>query len=260
MGVLTNGYRDNIGVFRTYGGSFHNNSFPQGTLGNYNRTGMKRNITAGEGITDDKVGLPMGYVMKGWQMPQKAGMISARVNDVSISATGNAVMGYPIEASTTITISIADAEGQLISSGEGSATITLSTNSPLLTASISGTGEAGFTIALNSPILGAEANVEGGATMTITGVMTPYALGHMEGTTEEAGLTVSGITNSVWAKVIEAGFTAEQILRLVAAHAAGAASGLEGANPQFTGLDGSTLRIDGTYSAGTRTIDALNGD
>ena len=41
---------------------------------------------------------------------------------------------------------------------------------------------------------------------------------------------------------------------------AGAATGLEGANPQFTGLDGSTIRIDGTYSAGTRTIDALDGD
>ena len=41
---------------------------------------------------------------------------------------------------------------------------------------------------------------------------------------------------------------------------AGAATGLEGANPQFTGLDGATVRIDGTYSAGTRTIDALDGD
>jgi len=30
--------------------------------------------------------------------------------------------------------------------------------------------------------------------------------------------------------------------------------------PQFTGLDGTTLRIDGAYNAGTRTIDALNGD
>lgn len=29
---------------------------------------------------------------------------------------------------------------------------------------------------------------------------------------------------------------------------------------QFTGLDGTTVRIDGTYSAGTRTIDALDGD
>jgi len=43
------------------------------------------------------------------------------------------------------------------------------------------------------------------------------------------------------------------------ATAAGSATGLEGANPKFTGIDGTTLRIDGAYSAGTRTIDALNG-
>jgi len=49
------------------------------------------------------------------------------------------------------------------------------------------------------------------------------------------------------------------MLRILTAFAAGSATGLEGANPQFTGIDGATLRIDGTYSAGTRTIDALNG-
>ena len=64
----------------------------------------------------------------------------------------------------------------------------------------------------------------------------------------------------VWSKIVEAGFSAEEILRLLAAHAAGSATGLEGSNPQFTGLDGTTIRIDGTYSGGTRTIDALNGE
>jgi hypothetical protein len=63
----------------------------------------------------------------------------------------------------------------------------------------------------------------------------------------------------VWSKLIEAGFTAEEILRIIAAQSAGSATGLEGSNPQFTGLDGVTVRIDGTYSGGTRTIDALNG-
>ena len=81
----------------------------------------------------------------------------------------------------------------------------------------------------------------------------------MVGTTAESGLCNAGVANSVWAKVIEAGFSAEQILRLIAAQAVGAATGLENGNPQFTGLDGSTVRIDGTYSAGTRTIDSLNG-
>jgi hypothetical protein len=82
----------------------------------------------------------------------------------------------------------------------------------------------------------------------------------MAGTTAEAGLTNAGIANSVWSKIVESGFSAEQILRIIAAQAAGSATGLENGNPQFTGLDGVTVRIDGAYSAGTRTIDSLNGD
>jgi hypothetical protein len=67
------------------------------------------------------------------------------------------------------------------------------------------------------------------------------------------------IAASVWLRVIEAGFNAEAILRIIAAHAAGEGVGLEGVNPQFKGLDGTTVRIDGTYVSGNRTIDNLNG-
>lgn len=74
------------------------------------------------------------------------------------------------------------------------------------------------------------------------------------------GVSYPALAAAVWGKAIEAGFTAEQLLRIIAAQAAGAATGLESGNPQFTGVDGTTLRIDGTYSAGTRTIDSLNGD
>lgn len=84
-------------------------------------------------------------------------------------------------------------------------------------------------------------------------------IGTIAGSTEESGLTPQGIAAAVWARIIEAGYSAEEIVRLLAAQAAGSATGLEGSNPQFTGLDGTTVRIDGTYSAGTRTIDALNG-
>ena len=73
-------------------------------------------------------------------------------------------------------------------------------------------------------------------------------------------LNDAGSGSNPWTEVIESGFTAAQILRLLAAHAAGAATGLESGNPQFIGLDGSTVRIDGTYSGGTRSIDALDGD
>ena len=38
------------------------------------------------------------------------------------------------------------------------------------------------------------------------------------------------------------------------------ATGLESGSPSFTGIDGSTERVAGTYSGGTRTIDTLDGE
>jgi hypothetical protein len=228
MGVLQNGYRDKIGVFRTYGGTFHNSSFPQGTLGNYNLTGMKRNITAGEGITDLKAGLPMGYVMRGWQLPQKAGMISSRAAALSVTPTGSMLRGFPISGTAGLTIETNTPEGQLIVSGTGTATVVINTNAPLLTASVGGTGSAEFSITTNIPVLGAKAsgsgaatisistNVpvifplndasplrEGSATITLTGTLTPYAIGQMNGTTDvTTELTAESISASVWNAIL----------------------------------------------------------
>ncbi len=74
------------------------------------------------------------------------------------------------------------------------------------------------------------------------------------------GLTTANVADAVWAKVIEAGFTAEQVMRILAAVAAGDGAGLESGNPSFTGIDGTTVRVAGTYSAGTRTIGTLEGE
>jgi hypothetical protein len=221
-----------------------------------------------------------------WILPRKAGGMSSYSEAVvSLNAVAAILGGKALEGSATLTISTNEPAGELIAFGIGSVTITLSTNNPLLTASINGGGEASFEITTNVPVLGAEASIvgtttitisvadadilpvnddpvlrEATATMSFSGTLIPYARGHMIGTTEESGLTPAGIANTVWSKIIEAGFSAEQIMRLLAAQAAGSATGLESSNPQFTGLDGSTVRIDGTYSAGTRTIDSLNGD
>lgn len=230
--------------------------------------------------------VPNGHLSpSAWVLPRTSGgMSSINFTTAMVSGSGLAVGGVTTTGTSSITLAFADAFGELIASGGGTATFSLTSNNPLLTASINGTGTATALVSTNTPTLGALADGSGAvtitvtgtnsgrlpanddsplrtgtATLTLTGALVPYAIGSMEGTTEEAGLSNAGIANSVWGKVIEAGFTADQILRLLAAHAAGSATGLEGSNPQFTGLDGVTLRIDGAYVAGTRTIDALDG-
>ena len=219
-------------------------------------------------------------------LPRSAGgMSSINFASAAIDGIGLAVGGITTTGTSSITLTFADAAGQLIASGGGAATFSLTSNNPLLTASINGTGTATALVSTNTPTLGALADGSGAVTITVTGTnsgrlpandasqlrtgsasfslsgsLTPYAIGQMSGTTAEYGLTNAGIANSVWSKVVESGFSAEQILRIIAAQAAGSATGLENGNPQFTGLDGVTVRIDGAYSAGTRTIDSLNGD
>ena len=71
-------------------------------------------------------------------------------------------------------------------------------------------------------------------------------------------LNDAGSASNPWTEIIESGYTAAEILRLIVAHAAGAASGLESGTPQFKSLDGTKTRIDGTYAAGERGITDLD--
>jgi hypothetical protein len=253
------------------------------------QAGARCNFYAGEATVvsgasiANKSGYPEGLLHpSSWSMPIKAGGMSSRFNaEISLAGSGTAFGGVAAAGTATIEITTTGT-AELLALLSGTATITLD-SSGLLTASLNATGTATVTLTAAGDI-GALAELTGTApltitgtasilptgatppiltgtaTITITGSLVPYAIGNMTGTTEESGLTPAGIANRVWSQIIEAGFSAEQIVRLLAAHAAGAATGLEGANPQFTGLDGTTLRIDGTYNAGTRTIDALDGD
>ena len=248
----------------------------------FSKHGMVRSAAV-----DPKAAIPYGHLSpSSWVLPRKAGgMSSSNAARIVFDSSGLAVGGITANGSSSITIAFADAFGQLIASAIGSSVFTISTNTPLLTASIQGIGSASFVVT-GDATLGAEANVSGSSTITITvanatafplndasplrdasasmsfaGSLTPYAIGQMIGTTVDLGVvTNDSVASAVWSKVIEAGYSADSILRILAAHAAGQASGLEGSNPQFTGIDGITVRIDGSYLAGNRTIDALNGD
>ena len=285
MGLLQNGYRHNL-TGRIVGTTNLDGWRPEVGVYQGHRAAANRNQVLPGAVTDNKSAVPNGNrAPSAWIMPNKGGGLSSRDATLAFAATATGIKGLPGEGSTSFSITTNTPDGELIVSGSGSVTFTLSTNTPLLTASINGLGSATFALTTNTPILGAEASLTGDAAFSVTtntpviypldddsplrtatasftigGSLMSYALGHLSGTTEEAGLSNVGIANSVWGKVIEAGFSADQILRLLAAHAAGSATGLENGNPQFTGLDGVTVRIDGSYSAGTRSIDALNGD
>ena len=196
MGLHQNGFRDNCGVFRYAGAGFSNGAYPSTLPINTHLTGAQRNITAGQGIDDDKVGIPLGYLAGGsWMLPQKAGNMSARYTaNLAISGAALAVGGVTTDAITSFTFTVDPAAGELISSGGGSASFTISALPLLLTASISGDGAASFVISTNTPLLGAEASAIGSGAFSVTGTLTPYAIGIMGGSTvDNATLTAASL-------------------------------------------------------------------
>ena len=207
---------------------------------------------------------PDGYDMKGSVPAIRAGSMAALRQIVALAeGPSNLLQGGPMEGSGAVADLTGSGNVSLVVGMDGTATVVSLTGDNLvlkLTIGLGGSGSISLTgdgcnLAMIVPFdgIGSVAQFDGTSDLrgrlSLAGEWTPF--------TE---LSPEGLANAVWGKIIEAGFSAEQIIKILAAHAAGSASGLEGSNPTFTGLDGQTVRIDGTYSSGERTINALNGD
>jgi len=144
---------------------------------------------------------------------------------------------------------------QLVAALSGDGTVTAANLQAFLAAVASLTGSGSVT---------ASAAGLGALLSALTGSgdidLTPAAFGELSAdlVVTGTGLTTANVGAAVWAQVIEAGFTAEEVLRLIAAVTAGDASGLESGSPTFQGIDESTTRVAGTYSSGTRDITTRN--
>jgi len=285
MGLLANGFRDTLGAFQTYGATVSNNAYPSARRANYARTAAMRNITAGQGITDGTVSLPSGNRHPNvWMMPQKAGALASR----------NAIEGAGAISASILAVKLAEAaitgDGELTALGSlivqaladltGSGEISDADVKAFLAAvaNISGSGEV------------SDADLEGlGAVLAaLTGIGTAAgstltAVGELDAdlVVTGAGLTISNVGPAVWSavaasnndpgtmgeklndagsasnpwtEVIESGYTAAEILKLLAAVAQGNATGLEDGSPVFKSLDGTKDRVTATYTSGTRTV------
>lgn len=257
---------------------------------NFQRGGPIRNFHLGEatGTASERAGFPNGAEgADTWSLPRRGGGLAAYT---TIAGTGALTASdlQPIFEIAGTMAGAGDLAGamsllsgmvaELAGSGDLAGAMQALSN---MAAEIGGSGDLagalGLLVAIEAALSGSGtltgSNLTGFANMAASilsyGELTPEGLRDAVWSAAAAAYNTSGTMGeklndagsaaNPWTEVIEAGFTAAEILRILAAHAAGAATGLEGANPQFTGLDGTTLRIDGTYAAGTRTIDSLDG-
>lgn len=224
--------------------------------GVWNQDGSNQNEFLGEAAVagqSDKSSRPSGNLHPvTWKLPQKAGALSSRYEiNGSSDLTGSGALGknatVSIEGIGTLT-----GTGGLVVSGSVSMTGLGTLTGDILAAlqaaaDLQGTSAFTGTISAKGFIT---VTLEGDGTLTATS----YATGNLEcEITPFTELSPQNLANAVWTEIIESGYSAQEVMRLIAAVTAGKSSGGPG-NPVFRDLGDTKDRVSGVAtSQGDRT-------
>ena len=197
MALICNGYRLGQGPHKFIGSAttiYNGSSFRGITI-----TGRLRNLTAGEGLDSDKIGVPMGTLHPlSWIMPQKAGNVSSH-NEAQGSATATLqlVAGRNI-AGQSDGVADATATAKLVVSTSASAAGDCTASGTLIAIlEMSGSAAGGCTAsAVKNALAWAAGNIIGASSATLGS----YATGRLSGTVyvNQSEATVTQIVDGVW--------------------------------------------------------------
>jgi hypothetical protein len=282
--LLMNGVRDSASPFRRWGTN------PGGESEGFVRSGPLRNFHGEARVTGEslKASRPSGMTHPyTWSMARTAGAMAARYQiNGSATYTASGALGRNITVVGTITgVATFTGLGALVVSGaatiSGLATVTSNAFAALAAATtITGTGglaEAGAIQLENGDYLlledGDNLILSAGATLTalgwgvtsITGVATVagtrYATGTLEASiTPFTELSPQSLASAVWAELLESGYSAGDIMRVMSAALAGEVSGAGTATVTIRDIadakDRIVASVDGTGNRTAVTLDA----
>lgn len=231
---------------------------------NFNQSGRYRNRMYPDQTT---VALPLyslptgSYPTLAWIIPQKSGSLASGNQIIATSpTTANLAGGLNAAASLVGSGTVTDATllliASLIASVSGAGNITNANLLATLEASAGLIGNSSFS-ATRTAIAYLASNPTGASTLTAVN----YAIGSLSADILSYGaLTPQGISDAVWAQVIESGLTSAEILRIMASALAGKVSGAGTGVETFVGLDETTNRIISTVDVdGNRTSVVVDG-
>ena len=258
--------------------------------GDFNKSSQMRAARSASGW-DYLSAIPDGYRPPYcWFLPQRAGGLTARGNTLGVGDLVGAIAGGKnAEATLTGAGALSGTAAlivSLVAAITGSGTISSAALLAYLNlaAVLAGSGDltgARTAIGHAAALLEGEGTIAGTTTATALGTLAAAITvtggtlttanvgasvwGALAASNNDAGtmgekLNDAGSASNPWTEVIESGYTAAQILRLIAAAVQGNATGLEDGTPTFKGLDGTTDRIEATYSSGTRTVTSRDAD
>lgn len=262
--LLQNGYRDAFTGVRFFGAGTTNGAYPYISNANSQTVGAQRNFFASDASILSTTSLPDGCRHPvAWMMPQKPGGLSTRNSITGSGSLAAAILAVKLaQADLTGNGELAAIGGlivQLIADLEGDGTISSADVKAFLAAVASIGGSGGVTDAdleglgaLISAITGS--GTAAGSTITATGQL------DADLTVTGTGLSTANVGQAVWAEIIESGYSAEQIMRILAAVLAGQVSGAGSGVETFKGIDGTTNRVVSTVdNDGNRTSVVLDG-
>lgn len=255
--LVGNGIRLNSGPFRTLGAT----TFYSQTCASY---GARKNFFLGEhasestrinGSQPSGVGHP--YV---WLWAIKAGGLACRnviegTSTLSAELYSGKDLSADLSGVATVTADMALATGMSADlTGVGTVSADM-VGVVQMSSDLSGTG----TITADMGALaGLTADLTGTGTLTATMFGTAELSADITVTASVDFPTVDQISTAVWDKIIEAGYTAEDVMKLLGSINLGTSSGFP-TSPVFKGLDGTTTRVTGTVDTnGNRTAITLN--
>lgn len=280
MGLLQNGFRHKL-TGRTFGATNLDGANAYILLGNTHQAAQNRDTLTG--YSSAQASVPSGTRHpEAWIMPRSPGGLSSRmyVTPGAIAGTAWAVMRRTAALTGSGTLTATGIKlVNLVADIVGSGTITDADLKAFLQASadLSGSGDLAATAAGLGALF---ADIEGAgdvqaalltgigallADIVVTGtglttanvgpaVWSALAASNNSPGTMGEKLNDAGSASNPWTEVLESGFTAAQILRLIAAATQGNATGLEDGSVAFTALDGTTVRVEATYVNGVMTI------
>jgi hypothetical protein len=255
-----------------------------GTLRSMWGRGDRMNQSVGQGISSKLAGIPSGHLApSSWVLPYKPGAMSSFTNLVVTVTPGtlNLAAGVNISGDSTVTITVNPANGQLIVSASGSTSITFNLAGNLAGA-LSAAGSTSFSFTVNNATLGAIVDAVGAALVQVSASANIRATGNLSGDitpftelspqslsaavwsalasaynapgTMGEKLNDAGSAANPWTEVIDGTYTASDLLKLIAASAAGELAGSPGGPILIKSVNGTTVRITATVDAnGNRT-------
>jgi hypothetical protein len=270
------------------GGSSAITAIQSGNRGNFSQSGRVRSRMMQDRTTTalEYYALPNGaYPSLTWFIPQQAGQIGSSnqiygLGSIVASLAGARNATADLTGSGTVTNAFLSLIADLIASLTGAGDISPPPNLlALLNLSGDLTGAGAITAVLEA-IASVQADLSGTGTLTLV----PYATGELSADiTGESTLSPQNLAAAVWQalaaqyndpgtmgellnnsgtdpllEIVEGTLTVKDVLRLLLAVNAGDATGLEGGTMTFKAQDGTTTRVQASYTTGTRDVTTVN--